>query len=101
MTTAGFLRLSLPERASVLPELGASALVRELHVYGPSLALRSRAAGTPQHAGLGRRLLEHATGVARARGFGGLAVVSAVGTRDYYRARGFADGELYQHLALR
>jgi elongator complex protein 3 len=98
---AGFLRLSLPARASVLPELGASALVRELHVYGPSLALRSRAAGTPQHAGLGRRLLEHATGVARARGFGGLAVVSAVGTRDYYRARGFADGELYQHLALR
>ena len=28
-------------------------------------------------------------------------VVSAVGTRDYYRARGFADGELYQHRALR
>jgi elongator complex protein 3 len=98
---AGFLRLSLPERASALPELGASALVRELHVYGPSLALRSRAAGTPQHAGLGRRLLEHAADVARARGFDNLAVVSAVGTRDYYRARGFADGELYQHLALR
>jgi elongator complex protein 3 len=98
---AGFLRLSLPDRAPTLAELDGAALVRELHVYGPSLALRSRAAGTPQHAGLGRSLLEHAAATARERGFGSLAVVSAVGTRDYYRARGFRDGELYQHLSLR
>ena len=97
---AGFLRLSLPRDAAELDELAGAALVRELHVYGPSLALSSRAEGSPQHAGLGRRLLARAADAARDAGFASLAVVSAVGTRDYYRARGFADGELYQHLAL-
>jgi histone acetyltransferase (RNA polymerase elongator complex component) len=27
-------------------------------------------------------------------------VISAIGTRPYYRQIGFTDGELYQHLAL-
>jgi histone acetyltransferase (RNA polymerase elongator complex component) len=27
-------------------------------------------------------------------------VISAVGTRDYYRRRGFHDGALYQHRPL-
>jgi elongator complex protein 3 len=98
---AGFLRLTLPHAPAAIDELGHAALVRELHVYGPSLALRSRTPAAPQHAGLGRRLLERAAEVARGRGFARLAVISAVGTRDYYRARGFADGELYQHRALR
>ena len=30
------------------------------------------------------------------RGYGRLAVIAAVGTRGYYRKRGFADGALYQ-----
>ena len=30
-----------------------------------------------------------------------LAVISAVGTRAYYRGLGFADGSLYQHRPLR
>jgi elongator complex protein 3 len=29
-----------------------------------------------------------------------LAVISAMGTRAYYRRLGFRDGSLYQHLAL-
>jgi len=27
-------------------------------------------------------------------------VISAIGTRDYYRRQGFIDGDLYQHRAL-
>ena len=38
--------------------------------------------------------------IARARGFLGLAVISAVGTRDYYAARGFRQGELYMRKPL-
>jgi elongator complex protein 3 len=30
------------------------------------------------------------------RGYQKLAVISAIGTRDYYRKRGFVDGKLYQ-----
>ena len=51
--------------------------------------------GASQHRGLGRRLLAAAR--ARASGLPGLAVISAVGTRDYYRQNGFRDGVLYQH----
>jgi elongator complex protein 3 len=96
----GFCRLALPERASFIDELGTAALLREVHVYGASLALGDRHDARAQHRGLGTRLIEEAARQARERGYRDLAVVSAVGTRGYYRQRGFSDGALYQHLAL-
>ncbi len=87
---AGFLRLSLPQVEPEMSELEGCAVVRELHVYGPALALGVRREGRPQHAGLGTRLLEEAQRVARSAGYRRLAVIAAVGTRPYYRRRGFA-----------
>ena len=98
---AGFLRLSLPRDDAWLPELRGSALLREVHVYGPSLPVGRRAAGRPQHRGLGRALVEAAARRAGEAGFQRLSVVSAVGTRAYYRELGFTDGALYQHLPLK
>ena len=95
-----FLRLSLPREPSFAPELGSNAVVRELHVYGASLPLGSRDAGVAQHAGLGRRLLDEAAHLAREAGHDRLSVISAVGTRAYYRDHGFRDGALYQHMEL-
>ena len=100
---AGFCRLSLPnaEASHFAPqELRGAAIVRELHVYGPAQALGQRALGQAQHQGLGQQLLREAAAIAGAAGYRDLAVISAVGTREYYRRRGFEDGELYQHLAL-
>ena len=91
----GFLRLSLPRDEPPIAELSGCAVVRELHVYGPALELGASRAGAAQHAGLGTRLLEEARRIARAEGFGRLAVIAAVGTRPYYRERGFEQGELY------
>ncbi|MEP7293664.1 MAG: GNAT family N-acetyltransferase, partial [Chloroflexota bacterium] len=65
-------------------------------VYGQSIEIGGTNDGRAQHAGLGTRLLERAAEIARERGYGRLAVISAMGTRDYYRKRGFADGALYQ-----
>jgi elongator complex protein 3 len=96
----GFARLTLPRGEGFLPEIARSALLREVHVYGASLGLGLRDAARAQHRGLGSRLIEEAGRQARAEGFADLAVISAVGTRDYYRGRGFTDGELYQHRAL-
>ena len=95
---AGFVRLSLPCRASPptgIADLSGAALIREVHVYGQSLPVGSEKNGAAQHAGLGTRLLEEAESIARANGFGRLAVISAVGTREYYLGRGFERGELY------
>ena len=103
---AGFARLQLPKRDALsgdetLPELQGRAVLRELHVYGEAKRIGARDGLGVQHRGLGRRLLEEAARIATAEGYEQLAVISAVGTRDYYRARGFEDGHLYQHRALR
>jgi elongator complex protein 3 len=105
---AGYLRLSLPlggdwlaehSRAG-LPEdtfadLDGAALIREVHVYGQSLAVGEEQQGAAQHIGLGKALLEKAEEIARAKGYRRMAVIAAVGTRCYYEARGFQRGSLY------
>jgi len=96
----GFTRLSLPRAPSFVPELGASAVIRELRVYGAALSLGLHDVARPQHQGLGARLLEAAMERAKRAGFTRIAVISAVGTRPYYRRLGFNDGELYQYRVL-
>lgn len=97
---AGFLRLSLPVDGAFLDEVRDSAMIREVHVYGAAAGLGEKDQQKAQHAGLGRRLIERAAELARSAGFGSLAVISSVGTREYYRRLGFRDGELYQHQGL-
>jgi elongator complex protein 3 len=96
---AGFLRLSLPSpdatHAEILDELRGCAVIREVHVYGPALEIGEASHGEAQHTGLGTRLIEQATQVERDAGFKRIAVISAIGTREYYRKLGFELGELY------
>lgn len=102
---AGFLRLRLPAPAGMdefsLPELVGKAIIREVHVYGAVVGLGAREKGRSQHVGLGRRLIAEALGIAAGAGFEQVAVISSVGTREYYRRLGFEDGELYQHRSVR
>ena len=95
---AAFLRLSLPDigEAPLLEELAGCAMIREIHVYGLSLGIGTAMSGRAQHLGLGSRLIEKAAEIATERAYTHLAVISAIGTREYYRKRGFEDGELYQ-----
>lgn len=99
---AGFARLFLPDstRVPACPELERSALLRELHVYGRATGLGTVDAQSAQHRGLGRALIEEAARRSTIAGFDRLSVISAVGTRPYYRDRGFTDGALYQHRPL-
>lgn len=95
---AGFVRLSLPAKDAPqtgLADLVGAALIREAHVYGQSLPVGAEKDGAAQHAGLGTRLLEQADLIAKAHGFHRMAVIAAVGTRQYYLDRGFERGELY------
>ncbi|MBI3733265.1 MAG: tRNA uridine(34) 5-carboxymethylaminomethyl modification radical SAM/GNAT enzyme Elp3 [Chloroflexi bacterium] len=94
---AGFLRLSLPRpdapRDEVLDEVRGCAMIREVHVYGPALALGTATPGEPQHSGLGKQLAEQAMEIARRAGYRRIAVIAAIGTREYYRKLGFELGE--------
>ncbi len=93
---AGFLRLSLPNEPPITDELAGCAMIREVHVYGQSLEIGEASPGRAQHSGLGKQLIERAAEIARQHGYKRLAVISAIGTREYYRKRGFEDGTLYQ-----
>jgi elongator complex protein 3 len=98
---AGFLRLALPVGEPITPELRDCAMIREIHVYGQSLGIGASQAGRAQHLGLGTRLIEEAVKISREHGYPRLAVISAIGTREYYRQRGFEDVDLYQIRPLR
>lgn len=110
---AGFLRLSLPlpsgggqpareteEVWAVMPEITGAAMIREVHVYGPALGIGADSTGEAQHLGLGRKLIAEAKARAREAGFGRLAVISAIGTRQYYAGQGFERGDLYMIAPL-
>jgi elongator complex protein 3 len=93
-----FLRLSLPGETSPstgLDDLTGAAIIREVHVFGQSLAVGEEQSGAAQHTGLGTQLIQRAEAIAREHGFNRLAVISAVGTRLYYLERGFERGDLY------
>jgi len=100
---AGYVRLSLPGAQSPrtgLVDLAQAALVRELHVYGQSLAVGSTTEGAAQHAGLGVTLMAYAERVAQEQGYSRLAVIAALGTRPYYERLGYTLGETYMVKAL-
>lgn len=97
---AGFLRLSLPKTAKAgsrafLEEVQGAAMIREVHVYGPALAIGRSEEGAAQHSGVGTRLLGEARRLSRAAGFDRISVIAATGTQAYYEARGFELGNLY------
>ena len=96
---AGFLRLSLPGKATPkveIDDLEGAAIIREVHVYGQALAVGEEQHGAAQHIGLGSRLIDLAKEIAKQKGFARMAVISAVGTRQYYQRHGFEMNELYQ-----
>lgn len=92
----GFLRLSLPKVANYIAELADSAIIREVHVYGQVEAVGTKSQQKPQHLGLGKKMITLAQKLAKDKSFTKLAVISAVGTREYYRKLGFDLGGLYQ-----
>ena len=97
---AGFLRVSFP--TSGTPD-SVSPIIRELKVLGSELPVGSAPAGRVdyyQHRGLGRALVRRAEELTRAAGHRELRVISAVGTRPYYRALGFERQGPYMAKAL-
>jgi elongator complex protein 3 len=87
-TVAGFLRLRFPSEASDRPL--AAPIIRELKALGAELPVgASDHAGSMQHRGLGRRLIAAATERTHEAGYDRLYVLSAIGTRAYYRRFGF------------
>ncbi|NHH96749.1 histone acetyltransferase, ELP3 family [Candidatus Nitrosotalea sp. FS] len=87
----GFLRLRKPSSGAHRSEVTSNTcIVRELHVYGRSLKIGERENDTIQHSGLGKNLMGEAEKISMEE-FDSkrLLVISAVGTREYYRKLGY------------
>jgi elongator complex protein 3 len=65
----------------------SSAIIRELHVYGPEVPLSGQEDGAAQHKGLGKALLQEAESIAVGE-FGArrMKILSGIGAREYYRS---------------
>ena len=119
---AGFLRLSLPHANAIaqlneeyeaatsktaeqrhtlpFPLQAGEAMIREVHVYGRVEKLQHAGINNAQHRGLGTQLVNRACELASRAGYQRINVISAVGTRGYYRKLGFYDNGLYQQRIL-
>jgi elongator complex protein 3 len=94
----GYLRLRVPSAKAHRPEVKAvpSAIVRELHVYGPLVPVGKHLARAWQHKGYGAVLLSEAERVAREDyDLKKLLVISALGTKQYYARFGYERDGVY------
>jgi len=99
---AGFFRMRLPSARAHRGEMGSASVVRELRVYGPAVGVGRRNLKAWQHRGLGAVLMRRAEGLAREElGASKMLVISAVGTRHYYRRLGYAREGPYMAKALK
>jgi len=95
------LRLRLPDESSTLfPELTGCAIIRELHTYGKTVLHDEKVSTKTQHRGLGKQLMAKAEEIAKNSGYKKIAVISSIGTRDYYRKLGYERVDRYMTKVL-
>jgi elongator complex protein 3 len=71
-------------------ELEGAALIRELHVFGPTAKLSETPASSWQHRGYGRLLLDEAERIAFSEwDKSKIVVISGVGVKPYFQKFGY------------
>ncbi len=84
----------------IFTSLKSCALIRELHTYGELTPIAQKK-GTSQHRGWGKKLLKEAERIVREEfGIPQVAVISGIGTKEYYRKRGYHDEATYMIKSL-
>jgi len=87
----GFIRMRIPSEKAHRHEVDSkTAIIRELHVYGPQLPVGEPATYEYQHRGWGAKLLMMAEEIALSKyDRRKMLVLSGVGVREYYRKLGY------------
>jgi len=95
-----FLRLSIPRKETYIDELKQSSIIREVHVYGNVVDIGKDSSGESQHLGLGKKMIEIAEDISKKNGFKKISVISAIGTKEYYKKSNFLEENLYMSKLL-
>ncbi len=99
----GFLRLRDPSEKTRRPEIvkNKTALIRELHVYGPELELGKSNSKNWQHQGYGAKLLEKAEEISKNElEHKKILVISGIGAREYYKKHNYIKDGPYMSKKL-
>jgi elongator complex protein 3 len=98
----GYLRLRFPSSQSHRPEVKTeeTAIVRELHVYGPLVPVGSRNSRAWQHQGYGKLLLKTAERASLRNGRRHVLITSALGVRQYFKKLGYSQNGPYVEKVL-
>ena len=98
------LRLRIPTNNNEAHFIGAlknSAIIREVHTYGKLTKIDTKDSDSPQHIGLGKKLLLEAERIAKQEyGLKKIAVISGVGVRGYYKKSGYRLRDTYMVKSL-
>ncbi|EKE25612.1 MAG: hypothetical protein ACD_5C00097G0002 [uncultured bacterium] len=95
------LRISDNGNSHFLPVLKNAALIREVHTYGKLAKIDTKDNTSPQHIGLGKKLLIEAERIAKEEfGLHKIVVISGVGVRGYYRKSGYKLSQTYMSKNL-
>jgi elongator complex protein 3 len=99
------LRLRIPNdhnRGHFIPALKNSAIIRELHTYGKLIGLSGKDKTSPQHIGLGKKLMQVVEKITKREfDLDKIVVISGVGAREYYRKLGYKLADTYMEKRLR
>ena len=95
------LRLRIPSGSEFIPVIKNSGIIRELHTYGQLHPLKYSAI-SPQHKGLGKKLIQEAEKIVKKEfKIPSIAVISGVGAREYYKKLGYKLKDTYMIKKLR
>ncbi len=92
-----------------LPVLRNSAIIREVHTYGKLTAVGQKDKTSPQHIGLGKKLIKEVEKIAHReltkldipKSQQKIAVISGIGVRAYYRKLGYRLQDTYMTKKLK
>ena len=85
----GFIRMRFPSNFLREEITEKTALIRELHVYSSAVQIGKKSDDSFQHKGIGKKLLQKAEEIAKLNGKEKIVIISAVGTREYFRKFGY------------
>lgn len=89
----GFCRLRFPFQKLRKEITKNSALIRELHIFGPAVSIGKK--GFVQHKGIGKKLLKEAENISKKNKKDKIIIISGIGAREYYRKLGYKKEGVY------
>ena len=90
------LRLRIADnKKHYIKALQDCVLIRDVHTFGLQTQVDKKHKLAVQHKGLGKKLIKEAERIAKKTGKKGIAIISSVGTREYYRKLGYKLKDTY------